>query len=132
MSKGHLFAPLSWVKKKFSEIDNAIDEHNGKFVYSTDEQVIGTWIDGKTLYRRVLQGKSPSTANTGINIINVPEVNKMIRIDGLVGNSMRLDFYTKAEDFVHTWWRDNQKSIAMNVSSAYINYDVQIVIEYTK
>ena len=34
--------------------ENAITEVDNKFNYSTEEQIIGKWIDGKTLYRKVI------------------------------------------------------------------------------
>lgn len=34
---------------------SAINEVNNKFNYSTEEQVIGKWIDGKPLYRKVIK-----------------------------------------------------------------------------
>lgn len=38
-------------------------------VYSTDEQVIGTWIDGKPLYRKIIYLSSlPSTPNTDVSL----------------------------------------------------------------
>lgn len=40
------------VNKKY--VDNSIKNIKENQVYSTKEQVIGTWIDGKTLYRRTL------------------------------------------------------------------------------
>jgi len=39
--------------------DNSLD------VYSTTEQVVGTWIDGKPLYRRIMTGTIPSTSANG-------------------------------------------------------------------
>lgn len=38
-----------------SNLVSAINEVNNKFNYSTSEQVIGKWIDGKPLYRKVIQ-----------------------------------------------------------------------------
>lgn len=37
-----------------SSMVNAINEVNNKFNYSTEEQVIGKWIDGKPLYRKTI------------------------------------------------------------------------------
>jgi len=34
-------------------------------LYSTDEKVVGEWIDGKPLYQRAFIGKTPTAANTG-------------------------------------------------------------------
>ena len=36
---------------------------NGALDYSTTEQVVGKWIDNKPIYRKVISGTLPSTAN---------------------------------------------------------------------
>ena len=41
-------------------VNNKLEEMT---TYSTDEQVVGTWIDGEPLYRRVLTGTLPTDVN---------------------------------------------------------------------
>lgn len=50
--------------KDISNIVNAINEVNDKFNYSTEEQRIGTWIDGKPLYRKVYTSYNVSEEST--------------------------------------------------------------------
>lgn len=52
--------------------------------YSTDEEVIGTWIDGKTLYRKVLEIPI-SNKNTDYDVSSL-NVDKMINLYGACGN----------------------------------------------
>ena len=40
---------------------------NSNLSYSTDEQICGTWIDGKPIYRKVITGTS-ITGNTDFNV----------------------------------------------------------------
>ena len=40
-------------------------EFTNKEVYSTNEQEIGTWIDGKPLYRKVIKSTIPTTSTDG-------------------------------------------------------------------
>ena len=42
-----------------------------KEVYSTDETIIGTWIDGRTLYRRVIKYHTPSKMNAADFVYDV-------------------------------------------------------------
>lgn len=49
--------------------------------YSTSEIVVGTWIDGKPLYRRVFTGITPN-ATSGI-IGNIPDIEQAVKILGL-------------------------------------------------
>ena len=43
-------------------------ELNEKLNYSTEEKIIGTWIDGKPIYRKVVQYNKPSTGGVNINL----------------------------------------------------------------
>lgn len=51
-------------------------------IYSTEEQVIGRWIDGKPLYRKVFVTKTPANQANNISIISTSD----IPIDYLVSN----------------------------------------------
>lgn len=66
--------------------------------YSTTEKKVGTWIDGKPLYRKVIEttlptvitDKTPVLANTALNIDN-PDI---IFIEaGYIVNTNSYDFY---------------------------------------
>lgn len=62
------------IKGKFNELidllnDAEVLELKEKFDYSTEEKVVGTWIDGKPIYRKVYYATYPSTIiDTNINI----------------------------------------------------------------
>lgn len=58
-----------------TNVENEINVLNNKFDYSTTEQIIGTWIDGKTLYRKVYDcGAMPAGSKkeipTGLTNVN--------------------------------------------------------------
>ena len=63
------------LKKIHTKTDNGYEEfyneeeHN-KVNYSTSEQRIGTWIDGKPLYRRVFKVPETSISSSGTTAIN--------------------------------------------------------------
>ena len=53
----------------------AINELNGRFDYSTTEKAVGTWVDGKTIYKKTLYIASMpdgSTASTEYLFLNTP------------------------------------------------------------
>ena len=56
-------------------IENAINN------YSQEEQVIGTWIDGTPVYRRIVEYRF-GEANTDNVITNIPNLKRFIKIDG--------------------------------------------------
>ena len=49
---------LEAIKEKLSGHDARLSTIEDRHVYSTDEKVIGAWIDGKPLYRKVYSGKA--------------------------------------------------------------------------
>ena len=57
---------------------NANESGGSSHTYSTTEQVIGTWIDGKPLYEKIITGityvAKASWENTGITIQNLDKV----------------------------------------------------------
>lgn len=49
---------------------------SGEEVYSTSEIKIGTWIDGKPLYRRVIVGTSINVDNAQTTLITIPNISE--------------------------------------------------------
>ena len=106
---------------------------NRKFDYSTDEQVIGTWIDGKTLYRKVLHYNELTVADTATRTILTHNIG--------IGTVVNAHFWGSA-----TWvasyysetsmdeFRVNANEIIMawgsGTSAKFTN--VNIILEYTK
>ncbi len=90
-------------------IENAITEVNNKFNYSTEEQIIGKWLDGKTLYRKCLQLTSPNTVDTNTNIYTITEnIDTLVDIRGIIynqGSSHKgsINSYITSNDNISTW-----------------------------
>ena len=84
---------------KTHTISNVVDPTNAqdaatknyvdtKLTYTTTEQVVGTWIDGKPIYRRVVQfGSNELPSNSTINIADVSSwnIDMAVSIRGMVG-----------------------------------------------
>lgn len=63
----------------FDEIGDAAEEEN---TYSTDERVVGKWIDGKKLYEKTVNiGALPNAATKSINISDL-NIDKIIEFNG--------------------------------------------------
>ncbi len=104
-----------------------------RFVYSTTEKRIGTWIDGKPLYRKTLI----SVGNTGDNVglaHNIPTIGAVIRSDIFCTNNAGrtypahndiFNLYVKTTDTTNVW---------CNISSGFVDiaWKVYLTIEYTK
>ena len=124
------------------------NEYNGLLNnqrYSTDEIDTGkTWIDGKKIYRRVIETTSPTAANTDVAIYTFNGVDSFINISGYIINTS----YTTFNQFMPLNWarsggidtyvtisNDNIKTLSIKqycANSGYINKPETIIIEYTK
>lgn len=116
--------------------DNTILISKIKDVFSTIEQTIGEWIDGKTIYRKLLRGSNLQTINIGNfeEIIDIKMIAKTRQNEwrpipwtyangSAVGGTWTIGFYV----------RDNGDLIFQGGSDilANVNY-FHIIVEYTK
>lgn len=106
-------------------------------VYSTEEQRIGTWIDGKPLYRKVLSLTTPSTTNS----TKIANFDKTFIIKNYYGNAfisasnqlLPINFYFTDVYKIATYVVNNSGEIYMKIGSeAYRNQQATLTIEYTK
>ena len=91
------------LKYKINEIIDTINNApapSGSINYSTDEQEIGTWIDGKTLYQKSIVVNSALTS--GENIIDIgdfSDIDTFVYGEGLAsGNEEDYYFYKSFND----------------------------------
>jgi hypothetical protein len=110
---------------------------NNLNTYSTTEQRIGTWIDGKPLYRRVITGTTPNSTTDSV-IGNIGTDKKVVKIDGYINGGstyqiLPINFYFSDEYSIATYVTTNNGNIHMKLNS--VNYQskyTEIVVEYTK
>lgn len=135
--------------KRFDEYPDAIraiaggngsgDGGSPENVYSTEETRIGTWIDGKPVYRRVVSATTPtnqevwtmSAADWGIEVVvglhggmQVPDLKVMIP----------LSYYVEPTNFATTWF-DSDWVLSVHAPWFLKNRGgcpMHIIAEYTK
>ena len=87
--------------------------------YSTEEQVIGTWIDGKPLYQKTILTTSPGALNTTVTVLTATTIDhcqviqfKLLRnnnggiwIFSTMSAFHEFDFNPNSKAF--TWWNSN-------------------------
>lgn len=79
--------------------------------YSTEERVIGTWIDGKPLYRKTFVCTSGAELNTANHIINGNDysMDKVINISGMFilqdGTQTQVQQYVSSTDYLTVYYR---------------------------
>ena len=119
--------------------------------YSTDEKIVGKWIDGKPIYRKIILCTSPSAYNELTTFYTFNEdINTFINIHGMLilstGAHVELNSYqilspgisffvyggnfknTQKNKIVGTFYTSDAK----NTNIPYLNADMTIIVEYTK
>lgn len=127
--------------------DNIEDAVNGKDisvqnVYSTTETIVGEWIDGKPLYRKVINvGNKPTDAT--INVSNaVSDLDTLVRISGTAYNATFNQYYNipNTHDTIASWFINaliiNKKVLQVRGGIGWNNAggltNIYVILEYTK
>ncbi|MFV0240753.1 MAG: hypothetical protein ACK5H4_12045 [Lacrimispora sphenoides] len=119
---------------------------NSKEVYSFDEVEIGTWVDGKPIYRKVITGKLPVDSTDKYAFANVSDlkIDKLINFHGnmvdknnlfqivmqttinrIDGSSAAVNMYYGMEsEYIYCAFSNNRGD--------YSGCTAYVVIEYTK
>ncbi len=103
------------------------DTYIANDLYSTDERIIGKWIDGKTLYRKVITGTLvDGDLDVDLTSLNIYEI---IKVEGFCGNQRPLNFYLSGY-YVSTRFNDGHMLIF--ASTPYANHNYKMILDYTK
>ena len=120
-----------------NEIKNVVNANDDKFNYTQEEQRIGTWIDSKPIYRKVVDLGSLGT-QTQISYGN--QIDTITSFGGYLyqdnGGNMPLIEYTSSlwRAITYTITSQHTMNVLINRSntSAWSDWKLKIVIEYTK
>lgn len=122
-----------------------IPEPNTNIYYSTDEMVIGTWIDDRTLYRKTFSTTMPETITDGttstnkidlssLNINEVVNINSIAKKDSLYV-PLQYVWHSGESTIYHSTITYNASDKSLEISTngeAWSNVLVYVTIEYTK
>lgn len=107
--------------------------------YSTDEQAVGTWIDGKPIYRKVIDfGALPNATRKDVqhNISNLEQFTKIegiaIRNDGTKFTQSLPLVYRNTEDTFNTTLAADNSIIEIRNDNDRSMFNAYIILEYTK
>lgn len=110
--------------------------YNGN-VYSTDEQIIGKWIDGKSLYQKVVKTTLASSENPSV-IYSLDTNCEIIAVKGFFdnGDSSRGDinfFFGSGSSYSSTWiGNEGDMYNVYNKTVGYTNLPCTLIIDYIK
>ena len=109
-------------------------------VYSTEETPIGVWIDGKTIYRKILQTTMPtSNTSTWINLLDLGfTINQLIILNGTMhgkdGRQVKIPSYESTAYTYNLSLSPDNTAIEI-LGSGYDSFGgqpIEIILEYTK
>lgn len=107
-------------------------------IYSTEEQVVGRWIDGKPIYRRFLSSTVPSAAYNSDGGVVIPGIGTIDDVDIIVNFSFSLYKNTFVltflqESLILLKWDKSVNTLRISLASEYnIGARLNVIIEYTK
>lgn len=105
--------------------------------YSTSEVICGTWIDGKTLYRRTI---NKTTTSGTLSYVAKSEISsdleRVVRFEGMMiqpsGNIANLPYYTASDDKCDVWWRNIESRVVIRPGTTAGYGNTYLTIYYTK
>ena len=104
-------------------------------VYSTDERIAGTWIDGKVLYQKVITGTLPSNIVNGTfsnkTIGTISDVSALIELRSILKNSMECYYETNAGNSCKVTLTNGEVVVSCN-NAGYSDANIAIIAKYTK
>lgn len=105
--------------------------------YSTTEKVVGTWIDGKPIYRKVVYYGNLPNATAKSVAHNISNLKQVITIDGVCfdGNDGYYTLplvYRGSDSSYNVQTSVNSTDIRMASSQDRSNFTAYVIIEYTK
>lgn len=103
--------------------------------YSTSETIVGTWTDGKTIYKRAISGTTGAAAGDYVADISSWNVDKLISIKGhLTKGTLKLPIpFPNAVDATYLiFGYINGANFRMAYGSNVTSASFVVVLEYTK
>ena len=102
-------------------------------IYSTNEIRIGTWIDGKPIYRTVYEKNNTTSGNTSYSITPPSNFRVITKLDIMQytanEGSYIHDYYNSSSDYLRIFYSSQLIQVRTSKTSSYNHY---ITIEYTK
>lgn len=119
-----------------ANVVGAINELEGRFDYSTNEIRVGTWINSKPVYRKVVN-KSVSSGSSSFPKSDVSsDMDQVLSIRGFViqssGNVAIIPYDADSTDKLNIFYRASDSTFQVRAGSQYGAGNTYIIIEYTK
>lgn len=101
--------------------------------FSTEEHIVGKWKDGKNLYEKTLNFKTPSFEGGWGLCISFPAEISLKKIDGMLENTFPVPFYISSNEYLNLKRYDDGTYHGIQVNTkGYTNKNIEVTILYTK
>lgn len=115
-----------------SDLVNAINEVNqndiNKSTYSTSEQVIGKWTNGKPIYRKVVTGTVPKSDYYPTVATGITNLDKVISISAVLAYGNNREYFSSTR---YTYYLDKGDN-KITIVTPDVEGDATFTICYTK
>lgn len=122
--------------KQGKELNEKITRNS---TYSTEEQAVGTWIDGKTIYRKIINfGALPNATKKEVQH-NISNISNFTKIEGIAIRNDETKFtqslplvYKNAEMFYNTALAVDNTIVEIQTNGDRSMFNGYVTLEYTK
>lgn len=126
---------MAWIrsnKKGSGGGESGSSGHN----YSTEEQIVGTWIDGSPIYEKTFVVQNPTSGSTRNILHNITGFSKAIEISGTYTRSDHVDQVIGAVTIESRWCLFvtdvDSTSFNITVGSSISVPEVRVTLKYLK
>lgn len=124
---------LTTLNNNVNQLQTQVDNLS---TYSTSEKVIGTWINGKPLYRKVINfGTLPSSATTKSVAHGISNLGMFIKVSGIAINSSNTTLpipYATTDASSNIRLRVTNTNVEIGVGYDLSAYSAYVTLQYTK
>ena len=118
-------------------VENAINEVNDKFNYSTEEKIIGIYENGKPIYEKIIEHTIPIGSSeldlSQLNIENLIDYNSICkRISGTSNVDWENPYYISESDYYRCFYRETTKTMQVRMQNTYDQNIERLTLKYTK
>lgn len=107
----------------------AINEVNNKFDYSTEEQVIGKWTNGKPIYRKIVSGAVSQSDLYPTVATGITNLDKVVSISLVLAYGDNRQYFSSTR---YTYYLDKENNNKITIVAPDITGDATFTIFYTK
>lgn len=98
-------------------------------VYSNEEQKIGKWTNGKTLYRKIITGSVPKSDYYPTIATGITNLSSVVSLQLLLTYGESKQYFSSSR---YTYYLNKENENQITVVAPDVDGDVMVIIEYTK